>query len=377
MALNSASGKALWVVPVPEFGGVARHVVDVARAGLPGYELYVLAPTGALTRELTELGIKVLADDGFGTDAGFKSSFRALDRAIDQVKPDVVHAHLAYADIVAAAVVNSRKVRKLKNRDLWVPQLATSEHGIADNGSVYNSNRVRALVMKALHFTRLQATDTKIAVSASTAEQMKIQWGARNVHVVKNGVDVEATRKAVSAVKVDSGSAGPRILSLSRLSEEKGLDILIDAFALFKQSNPEAELEIAGKGDLLAQLQSQVSQLGLEGSVSFPGFVNPTQAMGRNDMIVQLSVWENLSYTLLDAKAAGLKVVATDVGGNSEIVSTEELVPALSRLDREVAVEVVASTIAGVWGKETIPGTELSTPQQMCEEIVNIYRKGR
>ena len=75
MALSSDSGKALWIVPVPEFGGVARHVLDVARAGLPGYELYVLAPEGALTRSLKELGVKVFADRSFGTEAGFKSSY--------------------------------------------------------------------------------------------------------------------------------------------------------------------------------------------------------------------------------------------------------------------------------------------------------------
>ena len=48
--------------------------------------------------------------------------------------------------------------------------------------------------------------------------------------------------------------------------------------------------------------------------------------MGRSDMVVQLSVWENCSYTLLDAKSAGLKVVATAVGGNPEVVSARELV---------------------------------------------------
>ena len=43
---------ALWVVPVPDFGGVARHVVDMARAGLPGFNLVVLAPEGKLTERL-------------------------------------------------------------------------------------------------------------------------------------------------------------------------------------------------------------------------------------------------------------------------------------------------------------------------------------
>ena len=58
---------ALWVVPVPEFGGVARHVVDMARAGLPGFNLVVLAPEGKLTSRLEELGVTVIKAE-FGPD---------------------------------------------------------------------------------------------------------------------------------------------------------------------------------------------------------------------------------------------------------------------------------------------------------------------
>ena len=52
--------KVLWVVPVPNFGGVARHTLDMARAGIPGYELVVLAPAGVLTERLKELGVRVI-----------------------------------------------------------------------------------------------------------------------------------------------------------------------------------------------------------------------------------------------------------------------------------------------------------------------------
>ena len=73
-------------------------------------------------------------------------------------------------------------------------------------------------------------------------------------------------------------------------------------------------------------MREQAQRLNLGDSVTFSGFVDPHQAMGRSDMVVQLSVWENCSYTLLDAKSAGLKVVATAVGGNPEVVSARELV---------------------------------------------------
>ena len=376
MALSSDSGKALWIVPVPEFGGVARHVLDVARAGLPGYELYVLAPEGALTRSLKELGVKVFADRSFGTEAGFKSSYTRLNEIIEQIKPDILHSHLAYADIVAAAVVTARKVGRLKKRDLWVPLLATTEHGIADRGSVYNSNRLRALTMKAIHLARLQVTDIKIAVSASTAEQMKKQWGARGVAVVRNGVDYDGIRVEVSSSHLPNETGQPRILSLSRLSEEKGLEILIPAFAEYLKANPKARLEVAGVGPLRGRLEQEVAALGIQDSVSFPGFVKPLEAMGRNDMVVQLSVWENLSYTLLEAKAAGLRVVATDVGGNAEIVDENELVPPLAGMSKDEAISLVSAAINRVWSQAVVPGKTLPSRGEMCQEIAGIYRKG-
>ena len=126
---------ALWVVPVPEFGGVARHVVDMARAGLPGFNLVVLAPEGKLTSRLEELGVTVIKAE-FGPDYGFKTSFASLQKAVEQLRPDIVHSHLAYADVVATAVVNALRIRSVIKRGTCVPKLLTTEHGIAGNDSV-------------------------------------------------------------------------------------------------------------------------------------------------------------------------------------------------------------------------------------------------
>ena len=97
---------ALWVVPVPDFGGVARHVLDVARTGIPGYRLVVCAPEGKLTERLRELNIPVHTVP-FGPSRGFRTSFASLAHVIEREKPTIVHSHLAYADVIAAAVVNS------------------------------------------------------------------------------------------------------------------------------------------------------------------------------------------------------------------------------------------------------------------------------
>lgn len=360
---------ALWVVPVPDFGGVARHVVDMARAGLPGFNLVVLAPEGKLTERLEELGVTVVKAE-FGPNYGFKTSFASLKKAIEQLRPEIVHSHLAYADVVAAAVVNALRIRSVIKRGTCVPKLLTTEHGIAGNDSVYHGSSWRSKLMETVHRVRLWGTNRAIAVSRSTADQMRSKWGARGVELVYNGVDIPVVAAAVAEKRVPA-EGGPRILSLSRLSPEKGIDVLLDAFAHLREEYPQAHLEIAGSGDLGEELKAHAKRLNLGDSVTFSGFVNPIEAMGRSDMIVQLSVWENCSYTLLDAKAAGLKTVATAVGGNPEILNADELV---DRQSPKLTEEVLQAMRRQLQKGDKEPFTWISN-EQMAAQTVDIYAR--
>ena len=68
-------GRALWVVPVADLGGVARHVLDVARVGIPGWQVTVLCPDGPLAERLRAQGSAVTAG-AFGTEAGGRATRR-------------------------------------------------------------------------------------------------------------------------------------------------------------------------------------------------------------------------------------------------------------------------------------------------------------
>lgn len=374
MAVSHSQPVALHCVPVPGFGGVARHVSDIAEAGLPGYRLVVLCPPGALSAQLKELGAEVL-EANFGTDAGFTASLRTLTSIIENLQPAIVHSHLAYADVVAAAAVNRLKARRLLQRSIHAPRLFTTEHGIAGDDAVYHGSPWRSRLMRAVHRVRLWGTDGALAVSQSTSDQMRRQWGARQVGVLTNGIDLSGISKAVVTHRVVADDYQLRVLSLSRLAPEKGLDVLIEAFSQLHQQVPGASLEIAGEGEMLPQLQQQVRDLGLEGSVNFSGFVDPIAAMSRSDILVQLSVWENCSYTLLDAKAAGLKVIATAVGGNPEILSGAEMVPSLRQMTRDVAASLVAKKVLEA---RDLPNTtfEWTTTEEMTSHLADYYGEG-
>ncbi|AUZ35705.1 glycosyl transferase [Arthrobacter sp. PGP41] len=308
---------ALWVVPVADLGGVARHVLDVARAGLPGWRLVVLCPEGPLAALLREGGTAVVTGP-FGPAAGFRASLQTMGRTVRTLRPAVVHSHLSYADVVAAcALAGDRRTR-----------LVTTEHGIAADDLVYHGSVAKSRIKAALHTLRLRRADGIIAVSEATRRAMEAKWNpGKFIKVIPNGVDRSSGGGSAGASRMPA-TEGPRVLSLSRLSPEKRLPDLLNAFAKLHADLPGATLTVAGEGPMRGELQELAGQLGIEQAVTFPGFLDAGEAMAAADVLVQLSVWENCSYTLLDAVNAGLGVVATPVGGNPEILPPECLVDA-------------------------------------------------
>lgn len=338
---------ALWVVPVSDLAGVARHVLDVAGAGLPGWRLTVLAPPGPLPDRLRELGTEV-HEGPFGPDHGLRASATTLRRVVRRVRPAVVHTHLAYADIVAALAVRG-------------PRLVTTEHGIARDDVVYHRSGARTRAMAAVHTARLRRFDAAIAVSRATKDAMVGKWHPRVAPIViPNGVAPPAPRPPLAP--------GLRILSLARLAPEKRLPSLLDAFAVLRSDHPEARLTLAGTGPEEGALRAQVHRLGLGDAVSMPGFVAPEPAMAEHDVLAMLSVWENCSYALLDAATRGMGVVASDVGGNPEIL------PPVSLADADDPTAVAAALAHQGLDPSSRPSLgDWPTVADMCTRITATY----
>ena len=350
-----SGGLALWVVPVAELGGVARHVLDAVRAGIPGWRLVVLGPEGPLAAELRALGAPVLTGPVSPAD-GAATATRTIRRTLERLRPDVLHTHLAFADLTGTAAVAG--LRSGRGRRIRV---VSTEHGISGVRGLYQSGAAQTRVKKTLHRARLLHTDRVIAVSDSTAQQVAAQWGSGGkITVIRNGVD--------APVPMPQPEPGLRFLSLARLSPEKRIDQLLSAFSLLAADHPAATLTIAGTGPEAATLHDLAAELELGDRVRFSGHVEPGPALREHDVVVQLSTWENLSYTLLDAVAHRLGVVATDVGGNREIVPERCLVDASDL--RAVAEAMVRQ------GSEVAerPGRVVEqSVGEMCRAVAHVY----
>ncbi|MBB5598226.1 glycosyltransferase [Neomicrococcus lactis] len=349
---------ALWVIPVADLGGVARHVLDVFRTGMAKYRLVLFCPEGLLAERVRELGGAVITGS-FGPDYGFAQSARSLRGVIKSLKPAIVHTHLAYADFVAAAVLAADRSVKL----------VSSEHGIAGDDSIYHKNQLKAQARSWAHAARLKRADALIAVAESTKREMQRKWRApERLKVILNGVDRE-NDDAPAPASADIQAGGPRVLSLSRLSPEKRIVQLLRAFPRILSEEPGATLTVAGTGLEQSQLEQLTHTLGLDKVVSFAGFVDAQRAMKEHDVLVQLSSWENCSYTLLDAVASGLGVVATPVGGNPEILDAEYLTDAE---DTERIARLILDQFTGV-KKRPVLETTWPGIRDMLESIEELY----
>jgi glycosyltransferase involved in cell wall biosynthesis len=97
-----------------------------------------------------------------------------------------------------------------------------------------------------------------------------------------------------------------------RMTEQKGLDSLLRAFAQVKETLPGARLRLVGDGADRASLEALAAELGVRSACEFPGFLgDPLAAIEDADLYVLPSRWEGLPNALLEAIALGLPVVAT------------------------------------------------------------------
>ncbi|WP_458208921.1 glycosyltransferase family 4 protein [Haladaptatus sp. NG-SE-30] len=140
-----------------------------------------------------------------------------------------------------------------------------------------------------------------------------------NLSPVPNGVDLD--RFDVATESEDE------ILFLGRLAPKKRVSDLIDAFALIAADFPKTELVIVGTGPLEEELKTQAAQYDVANRIRFEGRVSDDAIphhYRQARLFVLPSVWEGHPLTLLEAWAAELPVITSDVEGIAEFVEHEE-----------------------------------------------------
>jgi GalNAc-alpha-(1->4)-GalNAc-alpha-(1->3)-diNAcBac-PP-undecaprenol alpha-1,4-N-acetyl-D-galactosaminyltransferase len=136
--------------------------------------------------------------------------------------------------------------------------------------------------------------------------------------VIPNPVSMPESEELVSTLYTDDR----HLVSIGKLTPQKGFDLLIKAFAQICDAHPEWTLTIFGEGEMRVELENLISQLGLEEQVYMPGVVKNIDAhLRKADIFVLASRFEGFPVALCEAMACGVPVIATDcLSGPREIV---------------------------------------------------------
>lgn len=123
-----------------------------------------------------------------------------------------------------------------------------------------------------------------------------------------------------------AGRSRRRILAIGRLVEQKGFDVLLQAFERFSRDAPDWDLWLIGDGPLRADLEALVAGYRLADRVTFHGVVaGPERYMAESDLFVLSSRYEGFPNVLIEAMACGLPVISTDCpSGPRDIVRDGE-----------------------------------------------------
>ncbi len=228
-----------------------------------------------------------------------------------------------------------------------------------------------------------------ISVANSVKEDvLRNNWRmpAEKVSVLENSVDY-ARFADVSVTKADARGMlelSPKAFvfgMVGRLAPTKGLPHLIEAFSMVKKDLPLAQLVLLGNGPSRAELEQQASKTSCRDSIHFLGHKDNIEQLYRAmDIFVLSSVAEGMPRAILEAMAAGVPCIATEVGGIPEILPNRDvgrLVPARDSNALATAMIDLANTPAGqlrqLAGNASDRVREFYSHEVVMEKLANLY----
>jgi len=296
--------------------------------------VFALSESGPLAERITGLGVDVEVIGNPGMSRWAK--VRSLNTRLRAQRVDILHTHNPSPHQYGAAA------RLLGG----VPALIHTKHGR------------NVLLSRAGQWAELVAgrlSDLIVPVSSDAAEVARQveRVPAHKLRVIRNGIAIDGAPVA----HVLPEGRPPRAIHVARLNHIKDQVTLLRATRRVADQVPGFTLEIVGDGEMREPLHALARDLRLDDVVHFLGMRDDIPALLANaDLFVLPSLSEGVAITLLEAMVAGLPVVASDVGGNREVV-----VPSLTGLlcpagDTEALADAILETIsdpvrARAWGR--------------------------
>ncbi|MDB5385247.1 MAG: glycosyl transferase group 1 [Planctomycetaceae bacterium] len=336
-------------------GGMERLLVEFARCDdREHYELHFIAlhNTGQPAEDIRSLGCTVhLLPDLRGKPW---AQWLALVRCFKKLKPDVVHTHNAYPHFYGT----------LAARWCRIPAVLNTRHG-RRIGTTWRA--------RTWFWIAGMLADRVVAVSDDAAKLClkDVSLPQRKVARIWNGIDL-------SRFAFRGPASDPIAISVARLSPEKDFPTLIRAVALAAEVVPELRLQIVGDGPEWSRLEQLILELGQSSRIQLLGERQDIpELLATAGFFATATLTEGISLTLLEAMASGLPVLATNVGGNPEIVEEDRTGYLVSEGNPEILAAALIRMVhgSGLWPELGRQGRKRVEQHFSNQNMVGSYEK--
>jgi glycosyltransferase involved in cell wall biosynthesis len=334
-------------------GGIFRHILDVANGQADrGHHVGLIADslTGGerATAALAEiaprlkLGVHRIAihREPHLTDAVV---WGRMARLIRRLNPDVLHGHGAKAGAFVRMKGASDKTIRV-----YTP------HG----GSLhYPPSTVKGALYSRLERALMDRTDLFLFESAFARDTYQRMIGTPKglVRCVFNGVTADEFDPVVKAEDATD------IVYVGEFRHIKGADLLVDAVARLRSDGRPVTLTLAGDGEETEAIKAQIARLGLGEAVRLIGHVKARYGFSKGSLLVVPSRGDSMPYVVIEAAAAGIPMVAANVGGIPEIFG--------SHTDALFAPGIAAAIADAIEGALEDPAAALARAKELRERI--------
>ena len=304
--------KILHLLQSSHFSGAENVVCQIIKL-FQGeeYEMIYASPDGTVRPALQERGIKFYPLKDF--------SIKSIKAAINDIKPDLVHAHDMRASFFASAAVGG---------------LPLVSH-IHNNG--FDARKISAKSVAFLLGSRKINHIFWVSKSALDDYYFK-KFVSSKSSLLKNIIDINEIRERAANA---SDKTEYDMMYLGRLAYPKNPMRFIELVKLVKETVPDVRVAIVGSGDQTDLTKELVTKYGLEENVRFLGFIsNPAGILKGSKVLSITSFWEGTPMCALEALTLGTPIVATPIDGLKDMIVNHQN-GFLHDEDKALATEIV------------------------------------